>query len=105
MLLLPDGHMVGVLLGSCLFGLDGKVKAKYFHHTLYTLEGEILASERSAPDTLAELAKRPSISAAWEIIKRIKDHTCPIIQPKSEWADLNMAAYFSSPAAAAATFA
>jgi hypothetical protein len=83
-LALPDGKVVGILLGHCVFGAEGKVLAKYFKHHLYTLEGKVLAIEDGTADKV-NVDTSQLLQDAWLLIMRIKDHTCPIITPTEIW--------------------
>jgi len=85
-ILLPENFDVtGVVLGHCVFSKSGKVAGKLFDQTFYTVDGQIVAEIGSQPakDHFDENAIRMQ---AWEVIQTIRDHQCPWIQPKADWA-------------------
>lgn len=92
-LALIDGTVMGVLLGNCVFGRDGGVKAKFFQHTLFDLQGKILAMEKT-------IRKQPAVDShelvqqAWEVIPLIKNHNCPVIEPTKQWSGVSLFEYF-----------
>ncbi len=94
-LALIDGTVMGVLLGNCVFGKDGGVKAKFFQHTLFDLQGKVLAREnprvRPVPVDSGGL-----IEQAWTMISLIRNHNCPIIEPTNEWSATPMEDHFLS---------
>lgn len=85
-ILLPGNFDVtGVVLGHCVFSRSGKVAGKLFDQTLYSVTGEIIAELN--PESSKEKFDENSIRMqAWEVIQTIKDHQCPWIQPKEDWA-------------------
>jgi len=93
-LALPDGKVVAVMLGHCVFGPDGKVSAKYFKRTLFSLDGQILAKEAEAEPSIDFDAAR-LLNEGWELIGRIKDHSCPVIDPAKVWAKRSLEEHFS----------
>jgi hypothetical protein len=96
-LALPHGRVIGVLLGHCVFGAGGKVFAKYFKHTLYTLQGKVLAKEGGAAGKF-EIDTGQLLDSAWLLIMKIKDHTCPVITPTEIWSDKTLREHFMMPA-------
>ena len=92
-LVLNDGTILGVILGHCVFGWQGKVMAKYFKHTLYTLDGHILAKDSVNTDTLkADI--NSVLEKAWVLLRQIKDHSCPLIKPTEKWANIYLKDHF-----------
>lgn len=93
-LALPEnGRVIGVLLGNCVFGLDGQVTAKYFKHTLYTLDGLILAKEDiNIKPVVIDTIKL--LNDGWQLITKIKDHSCPIIEPREKWTPVQISEHF-----------
>ncbi len=92
-LLVPNGKVIGVLLGHCVFGMDGQVKAKYFQHTLFTIEGNILAKAAESKKIFS-IDIMQLVENAWLVIMKIKDHTCPVIVPTNEWTHLSLREHF-----------
>ncbi|KIC93575.1 hypothetical protein [Flavihumibacter solisilvae] len=93
-LAMPDGTLIGILLGHCVFNKEGKVKAKYFNHTLYALDGRILAKEKKTQAAI-HLEAKFSVRNAWEFIQNIKDHSCPLIEPTETWAPVALKEFFN----------
>lgn len=94
-LLNPSGSAVfGVILGNCVFDGHGKVCAKYFRHTLFALDGRILAKENGLVKHIS-LELPPVMDAAWELVRGISDHHCPMIDPLAEWSTISLAEHFS----------
>ena len=93
-LALPGGTVIGILLGHCIFGANGKVVAKYFLHVVYDLEGNILAkdSEYVNPEGI-DISKMQE--EAWKIIAVIEDHDCPRIKPHNKWSTFSLEEYFA----------
>ncbi|HQD09557.1 MAG TPA: hypothetical protein PLQ65_07830, partial [Flavihumibacter sp.] len=101
-LALIDGTVMGVLLGNCVFGNDGGVKAKFFQHTLFDLQGRILARENPRVRPVSVDNER-LIDQAWKMIPLIKNHNCPIIDPTNDWSTMPLEDHFlSAPKMAAA---
>lgn len=82
-------EVLGVVLGSCVFGKNGKIKGKFFHNKLYSTSGEILAMEAGPfNDTTVNVAT--VMEQGWEVITSIQDHTCPWVQPLERWSELGV---------------
>ncbi len=94
-LLIPDGKVIGVLLGHCVFGIDGQVKARYFQHTLFTMEGKALAKDDESNDRFA-IDIPQLLENAWLLLMKIKDHTCPPVVPTDEWATTSVKEHFTT---------
>ncbi|HET6994270.1 MAG TPA: hypothetical protein VFI06_04760 [Chitinophagaceae bacterium] len=92
-LVLPDGTVIGVLLGHCIFGPDGTVKAKYFRKTLFSLQGKILA-KNTGTGTHPDVDEKKLIEEAWKIISLIKNHSCPVVEPTGDWSGVTLAVHF-----------
>lgn len=94
-LLNPSGTVVsGVILDNCVFDGGGKVRGKYFRHTLFTMEGRILAKENGIVQHLS--LELPAVrDTAWELVRGITDHHCPMIDPLNEWSGVPMAEHFT----------
>lgn len=91
---LPDERVIAVILGHCVFGADGKIRAKYFRNTLFTLDGRILAKENPGATPL-QINEAALMEQGWEMITRVKDHYCPVIEPTEVWAGHPLAEYFA----------
>jgi hypothetical protein len=94
-LLIPDGKVIGVLLGHCVFGIDGQVKARYFKHNLFTMEGKILAKDGESDERFA-IDIPQLVENAWILLMKIKDHTCPTVVPGDDWATTSVSEHFST---------
>jgi hypothetical protein len=86
--------ILGVILGNCVFDSQGKARAKYFHHTLYNMEGRILAKENGFVQHLA-IDPVALMHASWKVVNHITDHACPVIDPLNEWSSVPVAEHFS----------
>lgn len=92
-LALIDGTVMGVLLGNCVFGKDGGIRAKFFHHTLFDLDGRILARENRRVKPVP-VSGESLIAQAWKMIPLIRNHDCPMIDPTEEWSPVPMEDHF-----------
>ncbi|MFT4024295.1 MAG: hypothetical protein QM664_10985 [Flavihumibacter sp.] len=92
-LALLDGTVMGVLLGNCVFGKDGGVKAKFFQHTLFDLQGNTLARENPRVKPV-RVDSGGLIEQAWKMIPLIRNHNCPVIEPTGEWSATPMEDHF-----------
>lgn len=85
-------EVLGVILGNCVFDQQAKILGKFFHQKIHNLSGEILAIQSG--DSLpvpAELNNVESIMEGWNILSRIKDHSCAWVLEKTTWADISLA--------------
>lgn len=86
--------VLGVVLGHCVFDANGVARGKYFHHTLYTMEGRILAKEDGTVEHLA-IDDYGIMEAAWRIVNGISSHECPVITPLKEWSGVLVMEHFT----------
>lgn len=87
-------EMLGVILGNCVFDADGSPRAKFFHNTLYNMDGRIMARETGTKEDLI-IDAAVLMNCSWEIVYHIKDHNCPMIEPLNEWSTVPAAEHFS----------
>jgi hypothetical protein len=85
--------VLGVILGNCVFDGRGAARAKYFRHTLFNMEGRVLAKENGF---VQQVPIDPSavMNTAWEIIQTINNHQCPMIDPLEDWAPVSLLEHF-----------
>jgi hypothetical protein len=78
-------EVLGVILGDCVYGKNGILKGKFINNTIYTPDGEVLA-------TLAGITQDNTIDISsirqksWQVINAISNHISPWITPTSTWA-------------------
>ena len=89
----PDSfEVLGVMLGNCVFGPQAKLLGKFFHDNVYSIKGELLARMEKTPSVLPQkLNVKKCVSESWQLMVRIKDHICPWIPEKKEWANASLA--------------
>ena len=81
-------RVIGVVLGHCVFDIDGTICGKFFKRTLRTLGGEIVVTlEYENPDRPREVKFDELMKQAWDIITKIDDHACPAVEEISNWSD------------------
>ncbi|MFT3704569.1 MAG: hypothetical protein QM802_19540 [Agriterribacter sp.] len=88
-LLASTMEVIGVTLGDCVFGVSGEVKGKIFDKTLYAASGEMIATEVECK-TAVEFNPLDILLQGWDILEKIKDHSCPWITPKDKWLSSNI---------------
>jgi hypothetical protein len=95
MLIHPDNMQVlGLVLGNCVFSNQAKVLGKLFQQKVYGLSGEVLASKADATLPLPlSFDITGSIRQAWQILVKIKDHSCPWVPAKESWSRFSLAEY------------
>ncbi|MCG2616012.1 hypothetical protein LZZ85_17070 [Terrimonas sp. NA20] len=86
--------VLGVILGNCVFDGRGAARAKYFRHTLFDMEGSILAKENGFVQHV-KLDTTAVMQTAWEIIQTITDHQCPMIDPSENWSSVPVLEHFA----------
>lgn len=79
----------GVILGNCVFGIDGKLVGKLLHNIFYTTTGEI-AARMHLKDKQEIIRKNISDFSrqAWSILDKIKTVAAPWIDPSHKWSPL-----------------
>lgn len=79
-------EVVGVVLGSCVFGQSGNLMGKLFNKTFYTLPGTILGKEQELLNTqLNEFDPVRVLIDSWKILDKIKDHSTAWVKPTEQW--------------------
>ena len=79
----------GIILGNCVFGVEGKMVGKLVHNILYTDKGEIAArklvknGQEFIVKNFADLYRQ-----AWNITSKVKNHIAPWIEPTPDWSTL-----------------
>ncbi|MET0465904.1 MAG: hypothetical protein ABW007_22275 [Chitinophagaceae bacterium] len=85
--------VLGVILGNCVFDGQGAACAKYFRHTLFNMEGRMLAKENGFVPHVP-IDTNAVMDTAWEIIQAITNHQCPMIDPSEEWSSVPVLEHF-----------
>lgn len=85
-ILVPGTHEVlGVILGGSVFGRNGIFKGKLLNHTIYSSNGEMLATGKES--TSNEQVDFSDIrQQSWQVINSIQNHNTPWVTPKNTWA-------------------
>jgi hypothetical protein len=80
-----DDTVIGIKIGDCCFGKAPGVIGKIINGFIYTLEGTLIGQcqQHSAPNE--KFATKEQLTAAWEILSGIDDHTCPWITLTDNW--------------------
>ncbi len=87
----PDFKVIGVVLGHCLFNFHGDICGKYFRGEVRDLDGCIVAdTEIGTADYHGKLDSGELLKDAWEIISRIKDHSCPSVEENNDWSSISL---------------
>ncbi|RYY54074.1 MAG: hypothetical protein EOO09_15685 [Chitinophagaceae bacterium] len=88
-------EVLGIVLGNCVFDATGKACAKYFKHVLYDMDGRILARDGGIVDDLS-IDPLTLKDASWEILEGVTDHSCPVIEPLTQWSAVAIKEHFRS---------
>jgi hypothetical protein len=83
-------EIIGIVLGNCVYGRTGKLKAKLIDHAIYTTKGEKLAIEKPLDADLPKIDLSKVRRERWALLNSIKNHDCPWIEPKEKWADYSL---------------
>lgn len=87
-------EVVAVVLGSCVFGYSGVLKGKLFNKTLYTLSGAILGEEQELQNKQIDFFDPVQVLIdSWQILDKIKDHSCAWIVPTEQWANMTIESF------------
>ena len=89
-------EVLGVILGSCVFGKDGKIKGKYFHKKFYSNSGEIVAMDYGSFDDKT-IDTTIVLQEGWNLITNITNHNCPWIYPLEKWSFIEIVQLLRDP--------
>lgn len=88
--------VLGLLLGNCVFGKQVSPVGKFFNDTFRKKNGKIIAklgeevsAKKSPKDAHLSLQ-------AWQILTKVKDHTCIWIEEKKSWTKQGFLEYLSA---------
>jgi len=77
-------EVIGIILGSCVFGKDATVKGKYYNQTIRNVSGQMVAVE-SQEFFHPDFDKMQIMQQTWQLLMQISDHICPWVQEREEW--------------------
>src|SRR6478609_10698964 len=81
LILLPESfEVIGVIIGKAVFGINGGLKGKFLHNTIYATSGEKIGEGSIASQTPG-FDHHSLVRKTWEVLTHIKDHGCPPIVP------------------------
>ena len=87
-----DFSVLGLVLGNCLFDKEANVLGKLFHHKVLNLAGEVMAYKDESPFQMpANFDNLDCIQKGWQILIKIKNHSCPWIIEKKSWSKTTIA--------------
>jgi hypothetical protein len=89
-------EVLGVILGSCVFGKDGKAKGKYFHKKFYSTSGEIVGMDYGSFDDKT-IDTNFILNEGWKLITSITNHNCPWIYPLEKWSSQEIVQLLKEP--------
>jgi hypothetical protein len=92
-MLLHPGNLtvLGLVIGDCVFGSQARVLGKVFQRKVYNMSGEVLARREEKPLLLPEKFDiKSSITQAWRILMKIRDHACPWVDTKEKWSQASL---------------
>lgn len=86
-------QVLGLVLGNCLFGHESAPVGKFFKDTFRKANGEILAllGKEVFPEKPAE--EKRILRDAWDLLSRVKDHTCMWVEEKNKWSNEDLKNY------------
>jgi hypothetical protein len=90
-------EVLGLILGNCVYGREESPAGKLFRNTFRKPNGKMVArlgdeiSLVTPPDEAAVLRQ------AWQILSRMREHTCIWIEEKDSWSPQSFYAYLSVP--------
>jgi len=87
-----DNHQVkGIVLGNCVYSIEGKMVGKFVRDFLYTIKGEIAARRQLKMEKESLIHNVTELyNQAWNIILKVKNHIAPWIEPTGRWSDLRL---------------
>ena len=80
----------GILLGDCVFNVDGKIVGKLVNNYFYNLNGEITAQKLiiSGQESIKNIAE--FYRQAWSIASKVKNHLAPWIECTLNWSKVGL---------------
>ena len=82
----PKGEKVlGITVGDCLFNSQSKVFGKIINSQAYDLKGAIIGKIVLSNPALTTHITQEQTNTSWQILTKIKEHTCPWIAISTEW--------------------
>jgi hypothetical protein len=83
-------HLIGLMLGNCVFSMQGHLKGKMIGHQLLDESGAILAEEgQKTPN--GHIDKSSLLEQVWNVLVNIRQHTLNFVHPSGKWADKPLA--------------
>jgi len=80
----------GVILGNCIFGVEGKIVGKIVNNMLYNIKGEIVAQRIRLGQKLIIQNITDLYRQAWTITAKVKNHIAPWIEPTANWSHVTL---------------
>lgn len=78
-------NVLGLLLGSCIFGMGDAPIGKFFNDTFRLTDGRIMARTGNEIIPHKPSNEKDLFAAAWQLLTNVKDHVCMWIVEKDEW--------------------
>ena len=78
-------HVIGILIGDCIFGHNTKVVGKIINQTAYLLNGEIVGEIELNENYKTTNIKKNFMMEAWVILMNINEHTAAWIETTKKW--------------------
>ena len=83
--------VLGVVLGNCVFNKNGHVCGKFFKGVFRNLSGEKVAMlHHGEKKDLQQKQISELMNQAWDIISNIEDHTCPLVNEREDWSEIQL---------------
>ena len=79
--------VLGILIGDCFFGRKNNVIGKIFNKTAYLVNGEMVGKIVENKEYKNIALKKAQMSAAWDILSNIKEHTSTWIVESNKWSE------------------
>lgn len=90
-----DYHVIGIIIGDCIYGKSHKMVGKIFNSTVYLLNGQIAGKVEVNQTYRLKIIKKEHMVDAWSILSGVKEHTTQWIIEKSNWSNKEIGDHLS----------
>jgi len=82
-------EVIGIILGSCVFGKDATVKGKFYNQSIRNIKGQLVAVQ-SQEFFHPDFDKMQIMQQSWQLLMQISDHICPWVKEQDSWATVTL---------------
>lgn len=80
-----DQHVLGIIIGDCIYGKSHKMVGKIFNSTFYLLNGQVAGKVEVSQAFKVKVIRKEHMVDAWSILGGVKEHTSQWITEKKTW--------------------